>query len=153
MQVKTQLDDLQNYLTDASNMPGGHADKLFLPESADEVAAILRDANGTSSGNYLRRTDRNGRRGDPVWRLCDIAGKTQQDKERSTKRPERPLSGRASFWATCKKPSTPKACSTRPTQPNGAARSAELSRRMRRVQGALSTERREFCKADQNRSR
>ncbi len=45
MQVKTQLDELQNYLTDASNMQGGHAEKLFIPESADDVAAILLDAN------------------------------------------------------------------------------------------------------------
>ncbi len=45
MQVKTQLDELQNYLTDASNMQGGFASKLFIPESAKEIAAILRDAN------------------------------------------------------------------------------------------------------------
>ena len=45
MQVKTHLDDLQNYLTDASNMQGGNADKLFIPESADEMAQILREAN------------------------------------------------------------------------------------------------------------
>ena len=45
MQIKTQLEDLQNYLTDASNMPGGHAEKLFVPESEDEVAEILREAN------------------------------------------------------------------------------------------------------------
>jgi D-lactate dehydrogenase (cytochrome) len=45
MQTKTQLEDLQNYLTDASNMPGGHADKLFIPETAAEIADILRDAN------------------------------------------------------------------------------------------------------------
>ncbi len=45
MQVKTQFDDLQNYLTDASNLQGGHAEKLFLPETADEIAAILREAN------------------------------------------------------------------------------------------------------------
>ena len=45
MQVKTQLDELQNYLTDASNMQGGHAEKLFIPESAEDVAAILLDAN------------------------------------------------------------------------------------------------------------
>lgn len=45
MQTKTQLEDLQNYLTDASNMPGGHAEKLFVPESAAEVADILREAN------------------------------------------------------------------------------------------------------------
>ena len=34
MQVKTQLDELQNYLTDASNLKGGHAQKLFIPETA-----------------------------------------------------------------------------------------------------------------------
>src|SRR5580765_7928566 len=45
MQVKTQIDDLQNYLTDASNMQGGHAEKLFIPESAEEIAQILREAN------------------------------------------------------------------------------------------------------------
>ncbi len=45
MQVKTQQDELQNYLTDASNMEGGFASKLFIPESADEIAAILREAN------------------------------------------------------------------------------------------------------------
>jgi D-lactate dehydrogenase (cytochrome) len=45
VQVKTQLDDIQNYLTDASNMPGGHADKLFVPESAAQIAEILREAN------------------------------------------------------------------------------------------------------------
>lgn len=45
MQTKTQPDELQTYLTDASNMQGGHAEKLFLPESADEVAAVLREAN------------------------------------------------------------------------------------------------------------
>ena len=45
MQVKTQMDDLQNYLTDASNMRGGHAGKLFIPESAEEIAQIVREAN------------------------------------------------------------------------------------------------------------
>src|SRR5438067_1373292 len=45
MQVKTRLDDLQNYLTDASNMQGGHAAKLFIPESVEQIAKILRDAN------------------------------------------------------------------------------------------------------------
>jgi D-lactate dehydrogenase (cytochrome) len=45
MQTKTQPEDLQNYLTDASNMQGGHAEKLFVPESVSEIAAILREAN------------------------------------------------------------------------------------------------------------
>lgn len=45
MQVKTKLEDLQNYLTDASNMPGGYADKLFVPESTEQISDILREAN------------------------------------------------------------------------------------------------------------
>ena len=45
MLVKTGTEEFQNYLTDASNMAGGHALKLFLPETAEDVAAILRDAD------------------------------------------------------------------------------------------------------------
>ncbi|MEO7540130.1 MAG: FAD-binding oxidoreductase, partial [Pyrinomonadaceae bacterium] len=45
MQVKTQTDDLLNYLTDASNMQGGYADKLLIPESVGEICSILREAN------------------------------------------------------------------------------------------------------------
>jgi D-lactate dehydrogenase (cytochrome) len=45
MQVKTQLEDLQNYLTDASNMQGGYAEKLFVPETVEEIQQIVREAN------------------------------------------------------------------------------------------------------------
>ena len=45
MQVKTAVDELQNYLIDASNLQGGFADKLFIPETANEIAEILREAN------------------------------------------------------------------------------------------------------------
>jgi D-lactate dehydrogenase (cytochrome) len=45
MQTKTAPEEIQNYLTDASNMAGGHADKLFIPETPDEIAQILREAN------------------------------------------------------------------------------------------------------------
>ncbi len=45
MQVKTHADELQNYLTDASNMPGGFADKLFIPETSEEIAGILKEVN------------------------------------------------------------------------------------------------------------
>ena len=45
MQVKTRTDELQNYLTDASNLQGGFADKLYIPETAAEIAEILKDAN------------------------------------------------------------------------------------------------------------
>jgi D-lactate dehydrogenase (cytochrome) len=45
MQVKTQTDELQNYLTDASNLQGGHAEKLFIPETSAEIADILKEAS------------------------------------------------------------------------------------------------------------
>ena len=45
MQVKTQIDELQNYLTDASNLQGGFADKLFVPNTTAEVAEIIKEAN------------------------------------------------------------------------------------------------------------
>ena len=45
MQVKTQQEDFQNYLTDASNMPGGHLTTLYIPEFTDEIATILKEAN------------------------------------------------------------------------------------------------------------
>ncbi|MBA2619579.1 MAG: FAD-binding oxidoreductase [Acidobacteria bacterium] len=47
MQVKTQADQLQNYLTDASNVAGGHAEKLLIPETTEELAEILREANAS----------------------------------------------------------------------------------------------------------
>lgn len=45
MIVKTQADELQNYLIDASNMQGGFAAKLFIPESTDEISEILKEAD------------------------------------------------------------------------------------------------------------
>ena len=45
MQVKTQTDEFQNYLIDASNLQGGRADKLFVPETTAEISEILREAN------------------------------------------------------------------------------------------------------------
>ncbi|MEQ1764354.1 MAG: FAD-binding oxidoreductase, partial [Pyrinomonadaceae bacterium] len=45
MLIKSDIDELIPYLTDASNMPGGHAEKLFVPENEAEIAEILRDAN------------------------------------------------------------------------------------------------------------
>ncbi|MGB7068277.1 MAG: FAD-binding oxidoreductase [Pyrinomonadaceae bacterium] len=45
MQVKTQTDELQNYLTDASNMNGGNTQKVYIPETLDEVSQILIEAN------------------------------------------------------------------------------------------------------------
>jgi D-lactate dehydrogenase (cytochrome) len=47
MQTKTRPEDLQNYLTDASNIQGGHAEKLFIPESVDEIQEIIREAIGS----------------------------------------------------------------------------------------------------------
>ncbi len=45
MLTKTDREDFLNYLTDASNMAGGSADVLLMPESTAEVSKILREAN------------------------------------------------------------------------------------------------------------
>src|SRR5215204_2489921 len=45
MQTKTAPEEIQSYLTDASNMAGGYAEKLFIPENVEEIGHILRDAN------------------------------------------------------------------------------------------------------------
>lgn len=47
MQTKSQLEDLQDYLVDASNMQGGHAEKLYIPETTEEVARIVAEANAS----------------------------------------------------------------------------------------------------------
>src|SRR4051794_13861818 len=49
MHVKTAAEDLQNYLTDASNMQGGHASKLYFPESVEEIQQILTEANASKT--------------------------------------------------------------------------------------------------------
>jgi len=41
----TKTDDFESYLTDASNIQGGHASKLFIPESTEEIQEILKEAN------------------------------------------------------------------------------------------------------------
>lgn len=45
MQVKTQTDQLQDYLIDASNLSGGNAEKVFVPETREEIAEILKEAS------------------------------------------------------------------------------------------------------------
>ena len=42
--TKTNIDEIQDYLTDASFMRGGTADRVLFPETAEEVAQILADA-------------------------------------------------------------------------------------------------------------
>lgn len=49
MQVKTQKDDIQIYLSDASNLAGGAADTLFVPETVEDIAKILRDAHAAGT--------------------------------------------------------------------------------------------------------
>jgi D-lactate dehydrogenase (cytochrome) len=45
MIVKNTVEDFQDYLVDASNMSGGNADSVYLPESKEELSSILREAN------------------------------------------------------------------------------------------------------------
>jgi D-lactate dehydrogenase (cytochrome) len=49
MLTKTQPDEIQDYLSDASHLRGGRADRVMFPESAEEVAEILREATRTKT--------------------------------------------------------------------------------------------------------
>jgi D-lactate dehydrogenase (cytochrome) len=44
MLVKTEPDELQAYLADASNLAGGNAARVVFPETTEEVAGVLREA-------------------------------------------------------------------------------------------------------------
>jgi len=45
MQIKSNPDEMQSFLSDASFMRDGHADRVVLPESVEEVAEVLAVAN------------------------------------------------------------------------------------------------------------
>jgi D-lactate dehydrogenase (cytochrome) len=44
MLIKTNADEIQSFLSDASHMRDGHAESVVLPENAEEVADVLRGA-------------------------------------------------------------------------------------------------------------
>src|SRR5215813_8929266 len=45
MQTKTNPDEIESFLSDASFIREGHADRVVLPESVEEISAILASAN------------------------------------------------------------------------------------------------------------
>jgi D-lactate dehydrogenase (cytochrome) len=45
MLTKTQPDEIQDFLIDASHMRGGHAESVVFPETVADVAAVLADAS------------------------------------------------------------------------------------------------------------
>ena len=49
MLTKTQPDEIQNYLSDASYLKGGNASRVVFPESAEEVAEVLAEASNTKT--------------------------------------------------------------------------------------------------------
>lgn len=49
MLTKSNPDEMQSWLTDASNMQGGHAARVVLPTTAQEVAEVLREASRTAT--------------------------------------------------------------------------------------------------------
>jgi D-lactate dehydrogenase (cytochrome) len=49
MLTKTQPDEIQNYLSDASYLAGGNASRVIFPETAEDVAKILADATRTQT--------------------------------------------------------------------------------------------------------
>src|SRR2546429_759347 len=49
MLTKTQPDEIQDYLSDASYLKGGNASEVVFPETADDVARILAEATRTQT--------------------------------------------------------------------------------------------------------
>src|SRR3989442_3498279 len=49
MLTKSQPDEIQDFLSDASYLRGGNASRVTFPETADEVAEILADATRTAT--------------------------------------------------------------------------------------------------------
>ena len=49
MLVKSQPDEIQDYLSDASYVQGGNAERVLFPETAEEVAEILAEATRTNT--------------------------------------------------------------------------------------------------------
>jgi len=45
MQIRSSPDEIESFLTDASFIRDGHADRVFLPETVEEVSQILSGAN------------------------------------------------------------------------------------------------------------
>jgi len=69
MLIKSNSDEIQNYLTDASYMPAGHAERVVLPETAEEVSEVLAGASrdripvtvsGAGTGTVGGRVARDG---------------------------------------------------------------------------------------------
>ncbi len=49
MLTKVQPDEIQDFLSDASYLKGGHASRVVFPETAEEVARILAEATATKT--------------------------------------------------------------------------------------------------------
>ncbi|HYP49947.1 MAG TPA: FAD-binding oxidoreductase, partial [Pyrinomonadaceae bacterium] len=49
MLTKTNQDEIQSFLTDASNMAGGAANSVVFPESKEEISEILRGASASKT--------------------------------------------------------------------------------------------------------
>jgi D-lactate dehydrogenase (cytochrome) len=45
MLAKTKVDGIEDYLRDTSNMPGGYAERVFVPVSVEEIQQVLGEAN------------------------------------------------------------------------------------------------------------
>jgi D-lactate dehydrogenase (cytochrome) len=49
MLIRSNPDEIHDFLTDAGNIKGGNVDKVFFPETAAEVSEVLREANATGT--------------------------------------------------------------------------------------------------------
>jgi D-lactate dehydrogenase (cytochrome) len=49
MQSASEPEKIEGYLSDTSNLPGGYAERLFVPATVEDVQQMLREANGTKT--------------------------------------------------------------------------------------------------------
>jgi FAD/FMN-containing dehydrogenase len=143
MQVKTQADELQNYLTDASNMPGGFADKLFIPENREEIAEILKEA----SAHRIPVTISGARTGTvggaiPFGGFVISLEKLNKIEEIDKTELSAVVQSGVILNDFQKAVERENLFYPPPTRPNGAAKSAARSRRTLRARGVSNTARR-----------
>ena len=77
MLTKTNADELENYLIDASNLPGGYSEKLFIPDNqTDQYGADVHNSatqyNGTILMMRLVRNTKLSRAMDESRSMCRV---------------------------------------------------------------------------------
>ena len=148
MQVKTEIEDLQNYLIDASNLPNGNAEKLFLPETREEIVEILKEANEKNIHVTVSGA-RTGTVGGAIPFGGYVISLEKFNRIIEINAEERfAVAQSGVILSDLQKAVEQKVYFIRPIQPNGVVRSAELRQLTRAAREVSNTARREIISKD-----